>query len=492
MILSGCLYNDVENTSSENKDIIYRLTVLPKDFSDNREDIDNLKEIYSGLFQGLVTLDEKGEVMPDMSKSFEILSDGLEYRFTLRKDIYRSDGRKITSLDFLNFFKEALSGERADYLSENLKMVYGVMDYHNNKTSFSRVAIKAPDEDTLVFRLNYKSEDFLEILSRREYYLRDFNSLKNLKEDYGKTFYTGSFYIDSFEEGKLILKRNPYYYDKSSSLKSNIVLIENLTKESILADINIELCDLFQDPPLSQLRSLEEKVNINKSYKGITYGMSFNEEVTDKELRKAIEKALYLGYLTDETGDLSFGEYTYGKLVYNKAETKEDTLRASVSLDNNVKNTDISRERLLAEEYLKTSVVFSKDNTFILGIEEEDKGRRIGEFTKNALEKYLGLKVQIVYLSKEEFIKAVEEGKYDAYIEAYNGKTQESLLEDESNKEKLLYVPLFYDFKIVCSQKNIKGIKFDNEGGLILKELNKVDIKDEENKEDFWYRLPIG
>lgn len=54
----------------------------------------------SGIFRGLVKLDESLAVVPDLTESWEVDESGTVYNFTLRQGITFHNGRPITAADF--------------------------------------------------------------------------------------------------------------------------------------------------------------------------------------------------------------------------------------------------------------------------------------------------------------------------------------------------------------------------------------------------------
>lgn len=57
------------------------------------------RDIASLIFEGLTTINEYGEVIPDLAERWEVSQDGLEYVFLLRRDILWHDGIPFTSAD---------------------------------------------------------------------------------------------------------------------------------------------------------------------------------------------------------------------------------------------------------------------------------------------------------------------------------------------------------------------------------------------------------
>lgn len=70
-------------------------------------DVNNLpEEITSKISNGLVYLNEKGEISPALASSWEILDKGLKYRVTLKNNLVWSDGEKLKSKDITYSFKD--------------------------------------------------------------------------------------------------------------------------------------------------------------------------------------------------------------------------------------------------------------------------------------------------------------------------------------------------------------------------------------------------
>jgi len=79
-------------------------------------------ELTNLISNPLLTVNEKGEIVPVLVKSWEISSDGKVYRFYLKPNLFWSDGKKFTAYDVNYKFKE--------------------------------VSIKPIDDNTLEFKLN--------------------------------------------------------------------------------------------------------------------------------------------------------------------------------------------------------------------------------------------------------------------------------------------------------------------------------------------------
>lgn len=98
--------------------------------------------VYSGLMRAL----PDGSLVPDLASGYEVSEDGATYTFTLRPDAVFHDGQPVTSADVLFTIQTA---QNAEYKSVH-------------RADWEGVAVSAPDERTVVFRLPHAYAPFLE------------------------------------------------------------------------------------------------------------------------------------------------------------------------------------------------------------------------------------------------------------------------------------------------------------------------------------------
>lgn len=164
------------------------------------------------LFNGLVQLDDSLHIQPDIAKHWEISPDGKEYQFTLRKDVYFhkhpnfgiDSTRVVTASDFEYSFKRLLSEELASPGAWIMQKVAG---------------FKAENDSVFSIQLQEAFPAFLGLLSMK------YASVvpREVTEDAQHSFRsnpigTGPFYFKYWEENvKMVLRRNPLYFEKDAS-----------------------------------------------------------------------------------------------------------------------------------------------------------------------------------------------------------------------------------------------------------------------------------
>ncbi|MFN7013795.1 MAG: ABC transporter substrate-binding protein, partial [Bacteroidia bacterium] len=118
------------------------------------------------LFNGLVQMNEKLEVIPAIAKSWKISEDGKEYTFILRDDVYFHDhpvfpegkGRKVIAQDFVNSFYRIIDPK----LASPGAWIFNDVDF-SEKSDYS--GFIAVDDTTLKIILKNAFPPFLGILT---------------------------------------------------------------------------------------------------------------------------------------------------------------------------------------------------------------------------------------------------------------------------------------------------------------------------------------
>lgn len=101
------------------------------------------------MYDGLTTVSPSGEVIPHLAKSWEISPDGLAYTFHLRDDVKFQDGTALKAADMVWSIQRLIGINKGPS-----NLVVGLVKPEN---------ITAPDEKTVVIKLDRKFSPFLAI-----------------------------------------------------------------------------------------------------------------------------------------------------------------------------------------------------------------------------------------------------------------------------------------------------------------------------------------
>lgn len=172
------------------------------------------------LYNGLLELSDSLAISPSLAKSWEISSDGTEYVFHLRTDVYFHDdsvfssgeGRKFTAYDV-----EYSLGRLTDpSVASPGSWAWNGVDMNKPGTN---KGIRVLDDSTLVIYLRRPFPPFAGILTTPYCYIVP----REAVEKYGREFRshpvgTGPFRFKAWYEGeKLILVRNKKYFEEDSA-----------------------------------------------------------------------------------------------------------------------------------------------------------------------------------------------------------------------------------------------------------------------------------
>jgi oligopeptide transport system substrate-binding protein len=166
------------------------------------------------LFNGLVQLGEKLEILPCIAKSWEIADSGRIYIFHLRNDVYFHDsrsfphgkGRKVIASDFIYSFNRIADPGNASPGS----WVFNYVNQVNRSYGFT-----APNDTTFVVSLRNTFPPFLGLLTTMYCSVVPYEAITYFGNDFRKNpVGTGPFVFRMWKEGvKLVLLKNRAFFE---------------------------------------------------------------------------------------------------------------------------------------------------------------------------------------------------------------------------------------------------------------------------------------
>jgi len=117
------------------------------------------------LFEGLMTVDQHGELVPGVAESYSSSADGLTYTFKLRKGLLWSDGTPLTAEDFIYSWKRILDPKNALRGAGTLFPVKNAVAITRGEKSIDTLGIKTRDPLTLEVTLETRTPYFIDILA---------------------------------------------------------------------------------------------------------------------------------------------------------------------------------------------------------------------------------------------------------------------------------------------------------------------------------------
>lgn len=162
------------------------------------------------FYEGLVTQDKEGEIVPAVAKEYEISANGKSYTFRLR-ECYWCNGDPITAGDFAAAWKSLLDPAFPAPMAYQFYMIKGAKEAKEGLLSLDEVGISAVDEKTLVVDLVEPTPYFLELLTM--------NAFCPVHQEWAKDttkppVTNGPFNLEKWVKSSEVLAvKNPKYWD---------------------------------------------------------------------------------------------------------------------------------------------------------------------------------------------------------------------------------------------------------------------------------------
>jgi oligopeptide transport system substrate-binding protein len=194
----------------------------PRDYDPATEHDSGDKRVYSGL----VSLDAKLNITPELAESWDLSSDGTVYTFHIRANAKFHDGRAVTAQDVIySWERAALPATESDTVLTYLGDIVGVAEVHSGKADHIS-GLKALDEHTLQVTIDAPKVYFLYKLTMPVAFVLDESNVESGSEWYRSPNGTGPYKLSKWDRFKLMVyDANPDFYLGPPSIPQVVVQI---------------------------------------------------------------------------------------------------------------------------------------------------------------------------------------------------------------------------------------------------------------------------
>lgn len=460
MILTGCVERKTFTSQTRNY-IVYNMEKLPIDLS-KLSDMDiSQEDIVLSIFSGLVSMDSEGKIVPELADSFSLSQDKLTYTFHLRDNIKWSDGSEITNKEFVKFFSQLFKEDEDS--GKQLKCIFGVSDYLEDKIDFDGVAIRAKDNNIIEIRLNYPCDYFLNILSEPSFFIRkDFDSLKNWNSEFENIKYSGAYIIDNiYPNGEISLKKNINYWDEKNVFTDKFHISSDETSAFALAKYNSNEIDITSNLPNKEIKELQgsEKLIKQTTLKGysLNFNLKKNKLIDNISFEKAVDMAIDKVLLEKELNGI------IKKGSSNEPEKTQEAEPSGRNLESN-KNGDTIVKLLSSSGY--------KGEELKLLYKSSDINDLIVDFIVKNLKK-LNINLFAEGVNEESYKLRLKTNDYDLALSEYIERYDNSLLflDEKILLNNMPFITLGFYNRIIVVKPYINGIKINKRGNLLIKNI---------------------
>jgi peptide/nickel transport system substrate-binding protein len=272
--------------------------------------------IQGFIFDGLVSTDIKGQIIPSVATKWDISKDKLTYTFYMRKDVTFHDGKKLTAYDVEHSFKL--------YMDKK-----SINPYKSSIKDIEKITVK--NDYTIEFKLKQPYVFFLfgagQAILPKHYVktVEEFNSSTKLHRN---PIGSGPFKFKEWRTAeRIVLTANTKYWDGRPYLERLIM--------KVVPDSNVEVINLLKGN-VDFVESIQPKqvatVKRNKNVKVVKYDsagfsmIGYNNEspfLNDEKVRRALAIGLDRKSIVDKVllknAKLASGPFHPLTTLYNKS-----------------------------------------------------------------------------------------------------------------------------------------------------------------------------
>ncbi|CAO4182989.1 peptide ABC transporter substrate-binding protein [Methylorubrum populi] len=215
------------------------------------------------LFEGLLTYDNHGRIIPGIAESWTVSEDRLAYRFSLRPDGRWSNGEAVTAEDFLFSLRRILDPKTAAKYAEVLFPIRGAAAVQAGERPPEDLGVTAPDARTLEIALSEPVPYLLELLTHQTALPVHRPSLERWGDAFarpGNLVSNGPYaLIDWIPNDRITLRKNPHHRDAAAIPIEQVDVIPTPDIAAAVRRYAAGEIDSLSDLPADQIASLKAR-----------------------------------------------------------------------------------------------------------------------------------------------------------------------------------------------------------------------------------------
>ena len=266
--------------------------------------------VITDLYEGLLSLDARGDIMPGVAESWTVSSDGLTYTFHLRDDARWSNGVRVTAEHFVAGIRRTLSPETASAYAALLYPIDNAESVARDALPATALGVRAEDERTLEIRLHTPAPYLPSLLTMPTAmpFLDDGGGDQGRYSDPKRFVGNGPFLLAGWEPGDHIrLRKNPLFRETDQVAVDEVryyPITEPLTELNMYRAGELDITFAVPGSHVQQLRESHGDELWITPYLALYY-LAFDlseAPLDDASLRQALSMAIDRDVLVRVTG----------------------------------------------------------------------------------------------------------------------------------------------------------------------------------------------
>ncbi len=362
------------------------------------------------IFRGLVAFDKNLEPTPELADRIEVSADGLSYTFHLRENAKFQDGRQINSDDVVASLKRSLNpvttGGDSSLLggSAFLSDIVGAQELLTGNSP-TLTGVSAVDSQTVEIHLIQPRATFLMKLASIPASIVDVSEVDRVSSWWRNPNGSGPFGLSSLDDGSATLTPSKYWYEGEPPLKEVTISLGqgalqpfNLYQSGQIEVSPVDLSGI--DRALAPEGGLRDDIVVAPQF-ALEY-IAFNladEPMNDLHIRKALE----LGFPTNKIADVTFDGYVTEPCgLIPKGMLGQDWLCDKPGFDLDAAKAEINKSRYRSAAKVPPIEIYTAGSTST-------------EAFRDSIEQSLGLKIDVIDVDWESFLRGLSSDEYPAY-----------------------------------------------------------------------------
>ncbi|WP_252177729.1 ABC transporter substrate-binding protein [Endozoicomonas sp. 4G] len=258
--------------------------------------------VVRDLFEGLVTQDQEGNIIPGQAESWTVSDDNKVFTFKIRDTAQWSNGDPVTAGDFVFAFQRAVDPETASryaWYMEIATIINATAIIKGEKPANS-LGVKALDDKTFQVTLEQPVPYFIKMLAHYTTYPVPQKVVEKFGDDWtrpGNMVSNGAYKLADWRVNeKIVLERNSHYWNNKATVVNQVTYLP-LQSTPELNRYKAGEMDMTNVIPLEHFKSLKKEIPNEVKvtpYLG-TYYYAFNTQrkpFDDVRVREALSYAI--------------------------------------------------------------------------------------------------------------------------------------------------------------------------------------------------------
>lgn len=219
-------------------------------------------DVLQDVYEGLVSQDAKGNLIPGVASGWQISPDGKTYTFTLREDARWSDGALVSADDFIYAWHHLLDPTSASSYAYLLYPIAGARDINAGKLPLEKLSVKSEAKGRrLVVTLEEPTPYFLRVLAHciasplpKQHIAKSGEQWKIM----GHIVTNGPFVpVEWITQSRIRAVKNPDFHDAAQVAFDEVNFYNTENRQSGIMQFRTKALDIVRDIPSERLNWLK-------------------------------------------------------------------------------------------------------------------------------------------------------------------------------------------------------------------------------------------